>query len=97
MNRYKLEILGVSESRWTKSGRITTASGETILYSGREDDIHEQGVAIILKKGLEKTLMEWKPINSRLMSVRLRGKQINISLLNMINMINIINFMEVKN
>lgn len=80
MNRYKLEILGVSESRWTKSGRITTASGETILYSGREDDIHEQGVAIILKKGLEKTLMEWKPINSRLMSVRLRGKQINISL-----------------
>ena len=58
MKRYKLDILGLSESRWTRSGRMKTGTGETILYSGREDDLHHDGVAIILKKGMEKYLME---------------------------------------
>ena len=30
MNRYKLHILGVSESRWTGSGRQRTGTGETV-------------------------------------------------------------------
>ena len=49
MNRYKLHILGVSESRWTGSGRQRTGTGETVLYSGRDDNMHFEGVAIILK------------------------------------------------
>ena len=68
MRRYNLHILGVSESRWTRSGRYRTNTGETVLYSGRDDDQHHEGVAI---KGVEKCLMEWKPINSRLMKIRL--------------------------
>ena len=32
MKRYKLDILGVSESRWTKCGRMKTTTGETVLY-----------------------------------------------------------------
>lgn len=40
-----------------------------------------EGVAIILKKGIEKCLMEWKPVNSRLMKVRLRGKHINTTII----------------
>ena len=66
MKRYKLDILGISESRWTKSGRMKTTTGETVLYSGREDYLHHEGVAIIMKKGMEKYLMEWKPVNSRI-------------------------------
>ena len=31
MRRYKLHILGVSKSRWTKSGRQTMTTGETAL------------------------------------------------------------------
>ena len=58
MKRYKLNILGISESRWTKSRRMKTTTGETVLYSGREDDSHHEGVAIIMKKGMEKYLME---------------------------------------
>ena len=80
MRRYNLHILGVSECRWTKSGRYKTSTGETVLFSGR-DDQHHEGVAIILKKGLEKSLMEWKPINSRLMKIRLKGKHINTTII----------------
>lgn len=81
MHRYGLDVIGVSESRWTGSGKLRTATGETVLYSGREDNQHSEGVAIILKKGVEKCLMEWKPINNRLIKVRLRGKQVNMSII----------------
>lgn len=51
-----------------------------LLYSGREDDQHQERVAIILMEGLEKTLIDWKPINNRLISARLKGTQISISI-----------------
>ena len=52
-----------------------------MLYSVREDDQHHEGEAIILKKGLEKCLMGWKPINSRLLKVRLKGRHINTTII----------------
>ena len=73
MRRFKLHILGVSESRWTGSGKLRTATGETVMYSGRKDDLHYEGVAIILKKGVERSILEWKPVNNRLMTLRLKG------------------------
>ena len=57
--------------------RYKTNTGETVSYSGRDDDQHHQGVAVTLRKGMEKCLMEWKPINSRLMRIRMKGKHIN--------------------
>ena len=80
MRKYNLHILGISESRWTGSGRLRSNKGETILYSGREDDQHHEGVAIILRKGIEKCLLEWKSINSRLLKIRMRGKKVNAML-----------------
>ena len=74
MNRYNLHILGVSESRWI-------GTGEIVLYSGRDDNMYFEGVAIILKKGLEKSLIEWKPVNSRSIKVRLRGRLNNMSVI----------------
>ena len=61
MRHYNLHVLGISDSRLTGSGRHKTNTGETVLYSGR-DDQHHEGIAIILKKGLEKCPMELKPI-----------------------------------
>ena len=66
INRYNLHILGVSESRWTGAGRQRTGTAKTVLYSGRDDNMHFEGGAIILKKGLEKSLIELKAINSRI-------------------------------
>ena len=33
MRRYHLHILGVSMSRWTRSGRYRTNTGDTVLYN----------------------------------------------------------------
>ena len=50
-----------------------------MLYSSGDDNQHHEGVAVILKKGMEECKMEWKPINSRLMKVRMKGKHTNIT------------------
>ena len=74
MTNYKVEILCVSEARWTDSGRRILASGHTIFYSGRTDNLHRGGVAVIVTRKVEKTLLEWKPVNDRLMKVRFNSK-----------------------
>ena len=84
MRRYNLHVLGVSESRGIETGRLKSMSGETVLYSGRDDELHREGVAIILKKGADRSLLEWKPINSRLIKARLKGKQNNLTLIQML-------------
>ena len=79
MRRYNLHILGVSESRWTGSGFFSTETQETVLYSSREDNHHIEGV--VLKKGMEKKLVEWKPINSRPLKARFKGHHNNLTVI----------------
>lgn len=79
MRRYNLNILGISEARWTDSGSIKTNTGETVLYSGRDDNQHHEGVAIILQAGIEKSLIEWKPVNNRIVKARFKGQHNNLS------------------
>lgn len=64
MRRYNYHTLGISESRSTGSGRLKTSTGGTVPYSGRDDNQHCEGVAIILKKGVKKCLPEWKPVST---------------------------------
>ena len=54
MENYKVELLCVSEARWIDSGKRTLSSGHTILYSGRSDNQHRGGVAIIVTRKVEK-------------------------------------------
>ena len=61
MTNYKVEIL-CGEAIWTDSGRRMLASGHTIFYSGRTDNLHRGGVAVIVTRNVEKTLLEWKSV-----------------------------------
>ncbi len=45
-----------------------------IFYSGRTDNLHRGGVAVIVTRKVEKTSLEWKPVNDRLMKVRFNSK-----------------------
>ena len=61
MENYKIDLLGVSEMRWTGQGRLNSR-GNTVLYSGKEQH-HTHGVGIFLSKTAAQTLVSWKPIN----------------------------------
>ena len=76
MNRYKLSVLGMCETRWNTFGEIKLQTGETLLYSGKEheDDPHEGGVALMLTSKAKQSLIEWKPISERIMTARFESK-----------------------
>ena len=71
MARYGIGKLGIRECRWSGSGRIKTQTGETIVYSGRDDGVHQSGVAIIMSKEVAQCLVNWRPINDRIIKARL--------------------------
>ena len=53
MGNYQLDILEISECRWTGSGKMNTKNdkGEsyTIIHSGQKDT-HHRGVALIMNR-----------------------------------------------
>ena len=61
MGNYQLDILGLSECRWTGSGKMTTNNdkGEnyTIIHSC-QTETHHRGVALIMNRESANTLME---------------------------------------
>ena len=84
MGNYKLDILGISECRWTGSGKMNTKNdkGEsyTIIHSGQKDT-HHRGVALIMNRESANTLMEWEPINERLIKARFNSKYCKLTII----------------
>ena len=80
INRYKWDVLGISETHWTGEGELMS-EGIRILYSGRPDNIHREGVALMLGKKAQKAYIEHKAINSRLISVSLKGQHKNVKII----------------
>ena len=80
MERFHLDILGVSECRWTGTGRKTTGDGFTILFSGKENT-HASGVALIISKSTKKTLIEWEPVSDRIIRARFHSKYCKLAIL----------------
>ena len=76
MERYKVEILGLSEVRWNMAGRTTLASGETVLHSGppEENVVHRHGVGFMLTKKASKSLIEWEPVSKRIITACFESK-----------------------
>ncbi|XP_059158094.1 craniofacial development protein 2-like [Physella acuta] len=76
MRRYKLKVLGLSETRWNGSGQTRLVSGETVIYSGHEDEDHEhtQGVAIMMSREATDALIAWEPVSPRLIAARFNAK-----------------------
>ena len=66
MHRNKLDILGISESHWTQFGQKRFQTGEEILFSGKDQGPHREGVALILSKTAKKTLRGWEAQGSRI-------------------------------
>lgn len=67
MEGYKL--WRISECRWTVPRRMRTASGQTTIYSGNEE-LHEEGVVMMISRQAVKSLMEWTPISNRTITAR---------------------------
>lgn len=81
MGRYNINILGVSECRWTGHGKVMLSSGESVIFSWRDDNLHHHGIAIMFSKKAEQSLIEWRPINGRIIFARVFSKYMKLSII----------------
>ena len=70
LGKFDWEIMGVSETHWTDTGDFIQ-EGYQILSAGNSTT-HRAGVAIILNKNAQKSLLGYNPISERLITVRVR-------------------------
>ena len=79
IDSYKWHILGLCETRWKNCGEIQTHEGHKLYFSG-EGDCHANGVGFLVNKTIKNAVMGCHPISSRLLTIRLRAKPFNITI-----------------
>lgn len=81
LENYDLAFLGMSEVRWNQTGHMKTTDGHQFLWSGmpNEHDSHQYGVGILIHKQFLDMLIDYKFVNERIMTMRLKGKCANIN------------------
>ena len=81
MQRYKLKILGLCETRWTGTGRTRLTSGDTMFYSGYEEgQPHMHGVALLTTPEATRALLSWESVSPRIITARFnfRGRKVEV-------------------
>ena len=65
--------------RWKNFGETTTKEEHKVFFSGKEDK-HEHGVGFLVHKDIVKSVMECRPVSSRVVTIRLRAIHFNITI-----------------
>ena len=76
MARVNIDILGISELRWTGMGEFNS-DDHYIYYCGQES-LRRNGVAIMVNKTVQNAVLGWNLKNDRMISVCFQGKPFNI-------------------
>ena len=76
MARVNIDILGISELRWTGMGEFN--SGNHYIYYCGKESLRRNGVAIMVKKRVQNKVLGCNLKNNRMISVRFQGKPLNI-------------------
>ena len=72
MTRFKIDILGASETHWTTDTQEALEHQNfVILQAGRNDGLHRQGVALIINKEFSKSMTSYQAISERLICATL--------------------------
>ena len=76
-----IDIMGISETHWTGQGKMQLRDGETMVYSGREDNIHREGVGILMSQKCDSLFNEWTPWNERMIQARFYSRHIKLTII----------------
>ena len=79
MTRVNINILGISELRWTGMGEFNS-DDHCIYYRGQES-LRRNGVAITVNKRFQNTVLGCNLKNDRMISVLFQGKPFNITVI----------------
>ena len=79
MARVNVDILGISELKWTGMGKFNS-DDHYIYYCGQES-LRRNGVAIMVNKRVQNAVLGCNLKNDRMISVRFQGKPFNITVI----------------
>ena len=71
-----IDILGISELRWTGVGELN--SDDHYIYYWGQESLRRNGVAIIVNKRVQNAVLGCNLKNDRMISVRFQGKTFDI-------------------
>ena len=79
MTRVNINILGISELRWTGMGEFN--SDEHYIYYCGQESLRRNGVAIMVNKRVRNAVLGCNLKNNRMISVHFQGKPFNITVI----------------
>ena len=79
MARVNIDILGISELRWTRMGKFNS-DDHYIYYCGQES-LRRSGVALIVNKRVQNAVLGCDLKNDKMISVCFQAKPFNITVI----------------
>ena len=79
MARVNVDILGISELKWTGMGEFN--SDDHYIYYYGQESLRRNGVAIMVNKRVRNAVLGYNLKNDRMISVRFQGKPFNITII----------------
>ena len=79
MARVNINILGISELKWTGMGEFN--SDDHYIYYCRQESLRRNGVAIMVNETVRNSVLGCNLKNDRMTSVHLQGKPFNITVI----------------
>ena len=79
MARVNIDILGISELKWMRTGEFNSID-HYLYYSGQES-LRRNGVALIVNKRVQNTILGCSLKNDRMILVCFQGKPVNITVI----------------
>ena len=79
MARVKVDILGISELKWTGMGEFN--SDDYYIYYCRKESLRRNGVALVINKKVKNAVLGCNLKNDRMISVHFQGKPFNVTII----------------
>ena len=76
MARVNVAILGISELKWTRMGKFN--SDDRYIYYCGQESLRRNGVALMVNKRVQNTVLGCNLTNNRMISVHFQGKPFSI-------------------
>ena len=79
MTKVNIDILGISELKWTGMGEFN--SDDHYIYYCRQESLRGNGVAIMINRRVRNAVLGCNLINNRMISVCFQGEPFNITVI----------------
>ena len=79
MARVNIDILGISELKWTRMGEFN--SNDHCIYHCGQESLRRNGVDIIVNKRVQNAILGCSPQNDRMISVLFQGNPFTITVI----------------